>query len=79
MVTTSERVYYCDRTDTRHKVCIFIKGTRDIDRWNKMTVAGEDTDFLDEYNFVIIDGSISNIEDNNETDDKEQKDIFVNL
>ena len=44
-----------------------------------MTVADEDTDFLDEYNFVIIDGSISNIEDNNETDDKEQEDIYVNL
>ena len=38
-------------------------------RWNNLTVAYEDTYFLDEYNLVISDGSISNGEDDNGTDD----------
>ena len=41
-----------------------------LERCNKLTVADEDPDFLDEYNRVISDGSIPNGEDNNDTNDK---------
>ena len=37
---------------------------------NKLTVADEDLEFLDEYNCEISDRSTPNCEDNNEIDDK---------
>ena len=43
-----------------------------LEQWNKLTVADEDPEFLDEYNHVISDGSIPNGEDDNETNDEEQ-------
>ena len=43
-----------------------------VERRNKLTVADEYPEFLDEYNCVISDGSIPNCEDNNNTDDEEK-------
>ena len=43
-----------------------------VERQNKLTVVDEDPWFLDEYNRVISDGSITNGEDNNNTDDEEK-------
>ena len=34
-------------------------------RWNELTIADEDQEFLDEYNYVISDGSIPNVIDDN--------------
>ena len=34
-------------------------------RWNELTIADEDQEFLDEYNCVISDGSIPNVIDDN--------------
>ena len=39
-----------------------------VELWDKLTVADEDPEFLDEYNRVIIDGSIPNGEDDNKID-----------
>ena len=39
-----------------------------VERWNNLTVADEDPEFLDKYNCVISDVSIPNCEDNNGTD-----------
>ena len=50
-----------------------------VQQWNNLTVADEDPEFLDEYNYFISDGSIPNGEDYNETDDKEQEDSYVNM
>ena len=50
-----------------------------VERWNKLTVADEDTEFLDKYNSEISDGSIPNVEDDNKTYDKEKYDIYVNV
>ena len=50
-----------------------------VDQWNNMTVADEDLEFLDEYNSVISDGSITDDEDDNQTYEKEQEDIYVNM
>ena len=41
-----------------------------VEQWNKITVADEDPEYLDEYNFVISDGSIQIGEGDNETDEK---------
>ena len=43
-----------------------------VERRNKLTVADEYPEFLDEYNCVISDGLITNGEYDNETDDEEQ-------
>ena len=40
-----------------------------LEQWNKLTVADDDPEFLDEYNRVIRDGSIPNVEYDNKTDD----------
>ena len=50
-----------------------------VDHQETQNVADEDPEFLDEYNRVISDGSIPNGEDDNETDDKEQEDIYFNM
>ena len=42
------------------------------ERWNKMTIVDEDTEFLDKYNGVISDGSIPNGEDDNNTYEKKR-------
>ena len=39
-----------------------------VELWNKLTIADEDPEFLDEYNRVLSDGSIPNGEDDNERD-----------
>ena len=45
-----------------------------VEQWNKLTVADEYPEFLDEYNRVISDGLIPNGEDDNETYYEEQDD-----
>ena len=50
-----------------------------VEQWNKLTIADEDQEFLDQYNSVISDGSIPNGEVDNEIDDKEQEDSYVNM
>ena len=50
-----------------------------VERWNKLTVADQDPEFLDGYNRVISDGSIPNGEDDNEIDGKKQEDSYVNM
>ena len=43
-----------------------------VERQNKLTLADKDTEFLEYYNSVISDGSITNGEDENNIDDKEK-------
>ena len=43
-----------------------------VELWNKLTVADKDREFLDEYNSLISDGSISNGKEDNKIDDKEK-------
>ena len=50
-----------------------------VERWNKMTVADKDAEFLDEYNHVVSDGSIPNGEDDKKTDDEEKENSYVNM
>ena len=50
-----------------------------IELWNNLTVSDEDPGFLYEYNFVISDVSITNGEDNSESDGDEQEDSYVNM
>ena len=50
-----------------------------VGRWNNLTVAYEDPEFLDKYNRVIGDESIPNGEDDNKTDDEEKEDTYVNM
>ena len=50
-----------------------------VERWNNLTIADEDPEFLDEYNCVISDGSIPNDEDDNETYDEKQEESYVNI
>ena len=38
-----------------------------VDRWNKLTVADEDPEFLENFNSVISDGYIPNGEEDNDT------------
>ena len=38
-----------------------------VERWNKLTVADEDPEFLDDYNCVISDVSIPSSEENKKT------------
>ena len=56
-----------------------LKGLVIVYRWNKMTVADEDPEFLNESNRVISDGSIPKDEENNETGNKEKDDGYNNL
>ena len=50
-----------------------------VDWWNKLTVADEDPEFLDESNRVISDVSIPNGEDDDDTYKEEQEDGYVNM
>ena len=46
---------------------------------NNLTIAYKDKELLDKYNFVISYGSITNVEDDNETNDEEQEDSYFNM
>ena len=50
-----------------------------VDRWDKLTVADEDPEFLEESNCVISDGLIPNCEDGINTDVEEQEYGCVNI
>ena len=50
-----------------------------VEQWNKLTVADEDPQLLDEYNRAISDVSIPNGEDDNKTDYAEKEDSYVNM
>ena len=47
------------------------KQAQGIDRWNKLSIADKDSEFLEELNPVISDSSIPNGPDDNMSDDKE--------
>ena len=47
------------------------KQAQGIDRWNKLSIADEDPEFLEELNRVISDSSIPDGPDDNMSDDKE--------
>ena len=48
------------------------KQAQGIDRWNKLSIADEDPEFLEELNRVISDSSIPDGPDDNMSDDKEE-------
>ena len=46
---------------------------------NKLTIADDNTEFLDKYNSVISDGSIPYGKDDNETDNEGKKYVYINM
>ena len=46
------------------------KQSQGIDLWNKLSIADEDPEFLEELKRVISDSSISDVPDDNMSDDK---------